>query len=52
VIHHGEMNCLENADAKGRVYQRCNDLYDALAVPNVQWGDPALQVPHVVVARI
>ena len=46
VIHHAEMNCLENAGRlKASVYQRCVLYSTLVAVPDVQRRDFALQNP-------
>lgn len=52
VIHHGEMNCLENAGRqKASVYQRCT-IYTTLSPCPMCSGAIALyKIPHVVVGE-
>ena len=44
VIHHAEMNCLENAGRlKAAAYRRCAALFDAFTVSHVQRRNITLQ---------
>jgi creatinine deaminase len=52
VIHHGEMNCLENAGRqKASVYQRCT-IYTTLSpCPMCSGAIVLYKIPHVIVAE-
>jgi cytosine/creatinine deaminase len=52
VIHHGEMNCLENAGRrKASVYQRCT-IYTTLSpCPMCSGAIMLFKIPHVIVAE-
>lgn len=52
VIHHGEMNCLENAGRqKGSVYKRCT-LYTTLSpCPMCSGAIVLFGIPHVIVGE-
>jgi cytosine/creatinine deaminase len=52
VIHHGEMNCLENAGRqKASIYQRCR-IYTTLSpCPMCSGAIVLYKIPHVIVAE-